>query len=455
MKEHSMHRIVTLVFCLWLVIGFSLTNVSMAKADSLDQLKSQLDQLQKKIQELEGQQADNSKKLEEFKAEAVTKGKKPGTWKLPGSDTEVSIGGYLKLDAIYSDKSTGANSALDQFLVPGSIPFDDDDDYEDNQMVMHARQSRLVVQTNTPTDWGNLKAYLEGDFYGGNTGNQVVSNSYTFRLRHAYGRLGNLMAGQYWSTFMLVEMLADTLDFGGPVGSTFIRQAQLRWIQPFKWGNLQFALENPETTILGNDGKTIAPDDDAFPDAIVRATFNTAMGRFDIAAMARNLRIDQAAAYDDDDNLIHGERDDDMWAGAVSVGATIPTFGKDSIGFQGNYGNGLGRYIAGNYQDAMINPDTGELESLTIWGGYIHYRHFWTDTLRSTLAYSYVTADNDTDYVPDTVNKTFQSVHANLIYSPVPRVDIGLEYIWAQRELENDEDTDLNRVQASVTYRFF
>jgi hypothetical protein len=443
MKQHSMQRIVTLVFCLWMVIGFSLVNVDIATADSLDQLKNQLDQLQKKIQELEGQQADNSKKLEEIKAEAVTAGKKPGTWKLPGSNTEVSIGGYLKLDAIYSDKSTGVNSDFDQFLVPGTIPLDNADDYEDNQMVMHARQSRLVVQTNTPTDWGNLKAYLEGDFFGGNTGNQAVSNSYVFRLRHAYGRLGNLMAGQYWSTFMLVETSAETLDFGGPVGSTFVRQAQLRWIQPFKWGSLQFALENPETTVLDNDGTTLKPDDDSFPDTIVRATFNTSLGRFDVAGMARNLRIDQAG------------REDDLWTGAVTVGAIIPTIGKETITFEGNYGNGLGRYIAGNFQDAMINPDNGELESLTIWGGYIHYRHFWADNLRSTLAYSYITADNDTDYVPDTVNKTFQSVHANLIYSPVPQVDVGLEYIWAQRELENDEDADLNRVQASVTYRFF
>jgi hypothetical protein len=284
---------------------------------------------------------------------------------------------------------------------------------------------------------------LEGDFFGGNTGNQVVSNSNTFRLRHAYGRLGNLMAGQYWSTFMLVGTCAETLDFGGPVGSTFVRQAQLNWTQPFKWGSLQFALENPETVIIDNAGNTLLPDDDAFPDTIVRANVNTPLGKFNIAGMARQLRIDQAG------------RDDDLWVGAVSLGMRIPTVGKDSIGFEFNYGNGLGRYIAGNYADAMINPNTGELESYVQWGGYLHYRHFWTDTLRSTAAYSYITADNDTSYVPVTANKTFQSVHANLIYSPIPQVDIGAEYIWAQRELENGDSGDLNRLQASVTYRFF
>ena len=39
-----------------------------------------------------------------------------GSFKLPGSDTSVTLGGYVKLDAIWSDKSAGVDSVGDQQL---------------------------------------------------------------------------------------------------------------------------------------------------------------------------------------------------------------------------------------------------------------------------------------------------------------------------------------------------
>jgi len=60
-----------------------------------------------------------------------------------------------------------------------------------------------------------------------------VSNSHGFRLRHAYGTLGNFLAGQTWTNFMNPSSLPETLDFGGPVGQIFDRQAQVRWTQSF------------------------------------------------------------------------------------------------------------------------------------------------------------------------------------------------------------------------------
>ena len=45
-----------------------------------------------------------------------------GTFRLPGSDTSVTLGGYVKLDAILSDKSTGVDSVGDQMLEPEPHP---------------------------------------------------------------------------------------------------------------------------------------------------------------------------------------------------------------------------------------------------------------------------------------------------------------------------------------------
>ncbi len=46
-----------------------------------------------------------------------------------------------------------------------------------------------------PTTHGNLRFYLENDFFGSSEG-------YEFRLRHAYGQLGNTYAGYGYSSFI-------------------------------------------------------------------------------------------------------------------------------------------------------------------------------------------------------------------------------------------------------------
>jgi hypothetical protein len=42
----------------------------------------------------------------------------------------------------------------------------------------------------------------------------------------------------------------------------------------------------------------------------------------------------------------------------------------------------------------------------------------------------------------------------NLIYSPFPRLDLGAELSWAQRELSGDGEGDLKRLQTTVKYTF-
>jgi len=121
---------------------------------------------------------------------------------------------------------------------------------------------------------------------------------------------------------------------------------------------------------------------------------------------------------------------------------------------QFNYGNALGRYMEAEFADAFIDPDTRTIETNVQWGGLVSYKHFWLDTLRSTLVYSYAERDNDLTYVADTVDKKYQSFHANLMWSPVSQVSMGLGYIYATREVENGADGDINRLQLGFQYSF-
>ena len=131
---------------------------------------------------------------------------------------------------------------------------------------------------------GDLNTHVEFDFYGAD-GNESVSNSHGFRLRHAYGTLGNFLAGQTWTNFMNPAALPDTVDFGGPVGQIFDRQAQVRWTQPFGsaasggGGQWSVGLENPETVVQIPGGASFRADDDRLPDVTGQVLFNTPPAR--------------------------------------------------------------------------------------------------------------------------------------------------------------------------------
>ena len=64
---------------------------------------------------------------------------------------------------------------------------------EDNSSFAGVRQSRLGFRSSTPTAAGELKTIFEFELFG--TG--VDSGQTTFRLRHAWGELGRIGAGQY------------------------------------------------------------------------------------------------------------------------------------------------------------------------------------------------------------------------------------------------------------------
>ena len=74
--------------------------------------------------------------------------------------------------------------------------------------------------------------------------------------------------------------------------------------------------------------------------------------------------------------------------------------------------------------------------------------------LRGNLMLSRAQFDNDTDWTGFGVTRSAQSIHANLIYSPFPKLDIGAELIFGNRELESGADGDLRRIHTSVKYSF-
>lgn len=410
----------------------------------VEMLTARLQQLEQKLDEKEHVSSQIIAE-EQIENKKVDVGDIKGSIKIPGTDTSLAIGGYAKLDVIYNSRSVGGSGGSnlgDQMLVPGSIPVQNKEDEED-QITFHVRQSRFWLKSFTPTEWGDLNTYLEMDFFAFQSpGDERVSNSYSPRLRHAFGSMGRFLAGQTWTTFMNVKALPELNDFGGPVGRIFIRQPQIRWTQPIgDNSDWMVAIESPESTLTNIIGERETPDDDNFPDIITRVNLHRSWGSISLAAMVRNIQINSHQV------------DSNAFGGAVSLAGRIKTIERDDLRFMLNYGNVLGRYASSNlFNDGAINAQ-GEIELFNQYGGFAAYRHWWDDSWRSTIAYGFSYADN-VNFVPETVSQWAQSAQLNLLWSPLPQTSFGLEYTYASRDLENNDNGQLHRIQFSSIFHF-
>jgi len=436
-------------FCFFIITSAQASEEGLHK--TVKDLRSQVELLTARLLQMEKRLDDKEGKPREIepiiKAETkkVEVGDVKGSFKIPGTETSLAIGGYIKLDAIYNSQSAGGSGGSnlgDQILSPGTIPVQKDEK-EDDQITFHARQSRFWIKSHTASDWGDLNTYLEMDFFAFQSpGNERVSNSYSPRLRHAFGSLGPFLAGQTWTTFMNVSALPELNDFGGPVGRIFARQPQLRWTQSMKDQQAEWmiAIESPESTLTNPDGDRETPNDDHFPDIITRLNLYRPWGSVSLAGMVRNIRSDS-------------EKNSDAYGGALSLAGRVKAVDRDDLRFMLNYGNALGRYASSNlFNDGAINS-RGEVELFNQYGGFIAYRHWWHDNWRSTLAYGFSYADN-VDFVADTVSQWAQSAQMNLLWSPLSQTTFGLEYSYASRGLENNESGHLHRIQFSSIFNF-
>lgn len=356
-------------------------------------------------------------------------------------DTTVKIGGYLKMDAIsssYSDGTLSAGNIGRDFYIPSLTPVGGSE--ENRTFDMHARQTRFNLGTESNIDGHKLKTFIELDFLATAGGNERITNSYSPRMRHAFIGFDNWLFGQTWSTFMNVGALPETADFIGNTDFTiFIRQTQIRYTT----GNLQFSIENPETTVTPNGGgDRIVTDDNELPDFVARYNFKGDSLSLVAAVLARQLSYNDGAAIDDS-----------ITAFGLSLTGKL-MLGKDDIRFGVNTGSGMGRYIGLNVANGAVLDANGELEAIDSTAYYAAYRHFWNAKWRSNITYSAIAIDNDTNLTGTTATSDTSSVRINLFYSPTKKLTLGGEFAHANRELESGADGDMDRFQFTAKLAF-
>lgn len=442
---------------------FALVAPGMALAETAKEkeLEARVAQLEQMVQQLMAQQQQTQVQVEQVRtaqaqpAQAQPTDGKPKIQSTPimtaaNPGTTFSYGGFIKLDAMYTDTTDGeiADGSVGRlFYVPSTIPVggvaEDDGDLD-----FHAQFSRFWFAADTTLDSGDkLKGYLEFDLFGGGSnaflGNEVATNTHGVTLRQAYVTWNKWLAGQTWSNFQDVAALPDAVDFIGPTeGTTFVRQAQVRYTS----GPWSFSVENPETTITPyrNVGARISSDDNSMPDFTARWLKKGDWGHFTVAALVRQFKYQDVAT----------KRDDSETGAALSVSGKWNVSKTDDLRFMATAGSGLGRYLGlGLASDTVMTAD-GSLEPIDGYGAFAAWRHAFSPKWRSNVFYSMAHFDNDKALTGFAVTERAQSWHFNLIYSPFPKLDIGTELIWGQRSLEGEADGDLRRIHTHVKYSF-
>ncbi len=399
-----------------------------------------------------------------------------GFWELPGTDICFKVGGYAKADFVFTfedfnsaNMSAGGNNeelnngalnlVANARAASAGLQLNGTGNGTGDQVRFTARQTRINFDARTNTAYGTVRAFIEGDFFGGG-GNETISNSSPLRLRHAFVQFGNLLAGQTWGTFMDLPSLADTIDFGGPGALSFTRATQLRWTQPFGNGiSLVVAIENAENMDVRNAGLAAGGFvSDEFPDFVAKLVVSQAWGHVELAGVVRDMRGGLAAGLASGVGV--ALEDTAGWAVMLSGRINVPVAnGKDDIRFNAIYSDGGTRQFLGAAVASLGNAGTeggvrewnalGQL--IESWGVSVAYRHFWSDNLRSSLVGDYIQLDNVTGA---TSIETNWSILGNLIWSPVPRVDMGVEVWYQEVELLNGFNADWVRLQVGISRSF-
>ncbi len=452
-----------------------------ATAQTVNELQAQIADLSQRIDELQGESIAIPVIAP---AQAVTAGDFPRSIKLPGTNTSFSVSGYIKAEAMITDDAVPAG-LTNSSLFGGVAALDGstaDDRGWDTRLT--AYQTRFRIQTRTPSDLGEVKTYIETDFRGHlSSFTSDPTNAHTLRLRHAYGTLGNFLAGQTWDAGFMLFATADTIDFNGPRGvmvTPAARTPQFRYTIPFSGGSFKIALHDNFMGVIGNAGAltpagaALGAGIETLPELVANVTFGGSWGTAGLSGWLEHVDTDCGGAA--------GCVDESDVGWMLGVGARVPTWGRDSLAAMVGYGEGMSASYSGGgggSVDFIWDPFTGDFEEVETIQFSVHYEHWWQDNLRSTAAYGLNANDNDcSPFVGPGVactlaasaaaagflglTETAQSVHVNLIWTAVKGVDFGIEWSYFWTDFEGDTDgagplgneSDINRIQLMAKFSF-
>jgi hypothetical protein len=312
-------------------------------------------------------------------------------------------GSFIEAAGAFRQHNEVADGASDPPFGSPGIPLQNSALYNEREFRASAQQSRIALKL-----WGDidpnqhLKGYYEMDFLGASTdANNRESNSFTPRIRQAYGEYDNdiygfhLVAGQAWSlltqnrTGMLpgTENNPSTIDSQYVVGFDWLRNPQVRFVQEWnKVASFGLSIEQPAAVFPGApSAATVSPpapvvtsinntctgsshlnatttcSNDIAPDIIEKIALDPGWGHYELLAVERWFTDEVANAA-----VPNSWSQQTTFGWGAGGSALLPVIPK-MLDLQGSvlYGQGIGRYTSSQLPDAVVGPN-GALTPVTM-----------------------------------------------------------------------------------------
>jgi hypothetical protein len=307
----------------------------------------------------------------------------------------ITPGGFAAAEFVRRSRALGADltTPFNSLTMPGASQS------SLSEFFGSARQSRPTIYVDGRLKNVEFSSYVSGDFLSaGVTSTATQTNSYTFRLRQAWGQAKfdngwSFLGGQMWS--LVTENKAGiapsddlgktndarpmTIDPGYNVGFTFARQYGIRLTKDFSHKvALAVAVENAQGTLtthgnadnflLGEAGAsntynttsnyTFNPS----PDIIAKAAFDPGFGHYEVYGLFDRFRdrvfpcaeVSPACATVSSAGVYNASKN----GGGFGANARWTFDNKHIVfGLHGFGGSGVGRYGAAQLSDLAINGD--------------------------------------------------------------------------------------------------
>jgi hypothetical protein len=362
-----------------------------------------------------------------------------GFFRLPGTNTLVKIGGFVKTDVFVDANQAGTYYGA---YVPSSFPSSPQPHTVDSTVSMRA--SRFFTEVRQPVGDGGdnvVKAYLEYDFLSNYDRNSL-------RLRQFYAQYKNVLVGQAWSTFADPDAFPDTLEFEGPPGIIAVRQPLIRYTQPLNQSNsIGAAVEKSGTDTPFSTQYGAPVGSSVRPDLVGFYRYENQHGHLYFAGMSRSVGgVVPNTTVQNVRNHVDG------------YGASLSgVWGShnNNVVFQAIIGKGISNYYNDNFglgTDVGFNAH-GKLVATPTGSGEVGYQHYWTKMVRSTFSYGY-TRINANAGDPGTTYHVSNYATGNFIVQPNVNWLFGAEYVYGSLERKDGFKWVAPRIQASISYYF-
>lgn len=334
---------------------------------------------------------------------------------------QLRILGSIRYSSLYDMVEMPIRHTFNTYYIPTG-----DDNRKIPNYYNSLSQTRIGFEVTRKLETTNVFIRLETDFNG-------INGQY--RIRHAYGQIGNFLVGQTWSLFSNVSAMPVTVDGKSATGSVKLRHPQLRYRgkgkNGFSWSAaLEYSLPdlNPQESDTLNI-KTVQ----IIPDLTARIKRKGIFGDVQLSGLVTTISLKDETS-----------RISNIFGFGASLSGIFDVFPKHKVLYQFTGGRAISHYIStfsGTGTDATFDPGSNEFKPVNSYGGLVSYGFDIADNITACATFGAAWQTNYS-FQPDNSYRNSLSLSFDAFWEIINGARVGLEYAYGQRW---DKDATMGR----------